>query len=136
MFDLNEKINLWRRNLAQPQTLSGSDIDELESHLREETENLTALNLSDDEAFLVATHRLGQPHSISEEFAKVNASVLWRKRFFRAGAIIFAWLIFSICWFRFLICLAYLSRLNFILSRATDSSSKSMALSGKCLSGK
>ena len=98
MFDLNEKINLWRINLAQSQTFARSDIDELESHLREEIENLTALNLSDEEAFLVATHRLGRPDSLSEEFAKVNASVLWRKRLFWAGAVVFAWLMLSYIW--------------------------------------
>jgi len=38
MFDLNEQIIKWRSNLAQSQTLGSSDIDELESHLREEIE--------------------------------------------------------------------------------------------------
>ena len=95
MFDLNEQIENWRNNLAQQNTLEKSDIDELESHLREEIENLTALNLSDEEAFMVATHRLGRPDSLSEEFAKVNESVLWRKRLFRASVVVFAWLIAS-----------------------------------------
>lgn len=98
MFDLNEQIINWRNNLTQPKTLGSSDIDELESHLREEIENLNALNLSDEEAFMVAANRLGQPDSLSEEFAKVNTSMLWRKRFFRAGAIVFAWLMLSYIW--------------------------------------
>ena len=56
MFDINEQIIKWRSNLAQSETLAGSDIDELENHLREEIEDLTDLKLSSEEAFLIATH--------------------------------------------------------------------------------
>ena len=79
MFDLNEQINKWRSNLAQSQTLGSSDIDELECHLREETENLTALKLSDEEAFLVATYRLGDTASLSDEYAKINRGKSFRQ---------------------------------------------------------
>ena len=80
MFDLNEKISMWRNNLAQSETLAGSDIDELESHLREEIESLTALKLSDEETFLVATHRLGSTDSLSAEYEKINSSMKFRRR--------------------------------------------------------
>ncbi len=79
MFDLNEKISMWRSNLAQSQTLGSSDIDELECHLREEIENLTALKLSDEEAFLIATHRLGSTDSLAEEYEKINRGKLFRQ---------------------------------------------------------
>lgn len=82
MFDLNEQINKWRSNLTQSQTLGSSDIDELESHLREEIENLTALKLSDEEAFLIATHRLGSTDSLAEEYEKINRGVKFRHRLF------------------------------------------------------
>ncbi len=39
--------------------MCGSDVDELESHLREQIEQLQVSGLSDDEAFLVAHRRLG-----------------------------------------------------------------------------
>jgi hypothetical protein len=80
MFDLNEQIIKWRGNLAQSQTLGNSDIDELESHLHEEIENLTALKLSEEEAFLVATHRLGSTDSLAGEYAKINRSSIFRRR--------------------------------------------------------
>jgi len=95
MFDLNKQIKIWRSGLAQQQTLEKSDIDELENHLREEIERLAASELSEQEAFIVAAHRLGRSDSLSEEFAKINSSVLWRKRVFRVVAIIFAWIIIS-----------------------------------------
>jgi len=82
MFDLNEQINRWRGNLAQSETLGSSDIDELESHLREEIDNLTTLKLSDEEAFLVATHRLGSTDSLAEEYEKINLGVKFRHRLF------------------------------------------------------
>lgn len=86
MFNLNDEIGKWRSNLAESQTLETSDIDELESHLREEIEQLVTAKLSQQEAFWVARHRLGDAASLAEEFAKINASVLWRKRFFWAAA--------------------------------------------------
>jgi hypothetical protein len=82
MFDLNEQINRWRGNLAQSETLGSSDIDELESHLHEEIENLTTLKLSDEEAFLIATHRLGSTDSLAEEYEKINRVVKFRHRLF------------------------------------------------------
>jgi len=81
MFDLNEQINRWRGNLAQSETLGSSDIDELESHLREEIENLTTLKLSDEEAFLIATYRLGSTDSLAGEYAKINRSSIFRRKF-------------------------------------------------------
>ena len=79
MFDLNEKISMWRSNLAQSETLGSSDIDELESHLYEEIENLTTLKLSDEEAFLVATYRLGDTARLSDEYAKINRGKSFRQ---------------------------------------------------------
>jgi len=80
MFDLNEKIAKWRSNLAQSETLAGSDIDELENHLREEIEQLTILKLSDEEAFMVAAHRLGSTDNLAAEYGKINSGMKLRRR--------------------------------------------------------
>ncbi len=80
MFDLNEQIIKWRNNLAQSETLAGSDIEELESHLGEEIEQLTCLKLSNEEAFLIATHRIGTTDSLSAEYEKINSSMKFRRR--------------------------------------------------------
>lgn len=79
MFDLNEKISMWRSNLAQSQALGNSDIDELESHLHEEIENLKDSKLSKEETFLVATHRLGSTDSLAEEYEKINRGKRFRQ---------------------------------------------------------
>jgi hypothetical protein len=82
MFDLNKEISSWRIGLSERQTCEKTDIDELEAHLREEIDQLKASKLSDQEAFWIARHRLGDTESLAAEFAKVNTSILWRKRLF------------------------------------------------------
>lgn len=95
MFDLNEQIKIWRKNLNVSQSFETVDIEELENHLREEIERLSLSGLSEQEAFLVAGHRLGQIDSLSEEFAKVNTGILWRKRLFWSGIIVLIWIIIN-----------------------------------------
>ena len=80
MFDLNKAISSWRMGLSERQTCAKSDIDELESHLREEIEHLTGLKLSDEEAFWVANHRLESTDSLAGEYAKINRSSIFRRR--------------------------------------------------------
>lgn len=86
MFDLNQEITKWRSNLSQSESLGKSDIDELETHLREEIDSLTASKLSEQEAFWIARHRLGDISSLEDEFAKVNGGHILRNRLFWAGA--------------------------------------------------
>lgn len=80
MFDLNGAIAKWRMKVAAGGTCGKSDLDELEAHLREEIENLTPSGLSQEEAFLVAKHRLGHPASLAREFAKINPLAVWSHR--------------------------------------------------------
>lgn len=80
MFDLNEQIGKWRNGLARSEAFQGRDIDELESHLREEIENLMAAKLSEQEAFSVAAHRLGDANALAGEFAKINTPTLLTNR--------------------------------------------------------
>ncbi|MEM7391319.1 MAG: permease prefix domain 1-containing protein, partial [Verrucomicrobiota bacterium] len=66
-------------------------MEELESHLREDIVRWTQTGLSEQEAFLVATSRLGDPVELSEEFAEADASTLWRHRLYWMAAGVFAW---------------------------------------------
>jgi hypothetical protein len=93
MFNLNQQIKKWRANLNASQSFKTIDIDELENHLIEEIEKLKLSGLSEEEAFIIATHRLGKIDYLSEEYAKVNTGLLWRKRFFWSGIIILVWII-------------------------------------------
>ncbi|MHC4463275.1 MAG: permease prefix domain 1-containing protein [Planctomycetota bacterium] len=82
MFDLNQKITKWLNGLGQSEAFEGRDIAELEGHLREEIEHLVSLELTEQEAFLVARQRLGDTTALEDEFAKVNSGHILRNRLF------------------------------------------------------
>lgn len=85
MFDLVSQIRSWREHLAGEGVYCPSDLDELESHLREEMATLTRQGLSEQEAFAVACMRLGDSKGLSPEFAKVNGGIVFRRRLFWMG---------------------------------------------------
>jgi hypothetical protein len=80
MFNLETAIHEWREEFGAVDSLRTDDVLELESHLRELVTRLSRGELSEQEAFLVATHRLGQPAELNREFAKVHGAAVWRKR--------------------------------------------------------
>jgi len=79
-FDLNQTILQWRNSLAQSATIRAEEIDELESHLRDSIEHLRERGLNEEEAFLIATRRVGSDELLTTEFAKANPSRIWRGR--------------------------------------------------------
>lgn len=76
--DLEAQISAWRGFVEKRQSI-GADVDELESHLRDRIDALTASGLSDDEAFLVAVKRLGRVDELSREFAREHSERLWKQ---------------------------------------------------------
>jgi hypothetical protein len=88
MFELERVIQDWRSGLLQNQNVLESDADELESHVRDEVDSLMLAGLSAEEAFMVSTHRIGDPETVGQEFAKVNPRVAWCRRIF--------WMLFGI----------------------------------------
>ncbi len=82
MFDLNRAVSNWRQELGQNDALDTCDLSEMESHLRDEIEDLAGGRLSPQEAFIIAAHRLGDTGQIAAEFAKVHGSRIGRRRFF------------------------------------------------------
>jgi len=81
MFDLESKIKEWSDALRQKGKFMHDDILELESHLRDEIDNLIKKDLSEEEAFIIAVKRLGDTHSLAEEYAKINNSI-WKELIF------------------------------------------------------
>ena len=59
MFDVERAPAEWRAGLKGGEALCGSDLDELESHLRGGIEARVARGFSEEEAFVVARHDLG-----------------------------------------------------------------------------
>lgn len=70
MFNLEEAISSWRLQLQGASRLLDSHAEELESHLRDGIDELTSPSLSIEEAFLLASSRLGSVESLASEFRK------------------------------------------------------------------
>lgn len=79
-FILNDAIQSWRDTLGRSPSLREQDLAELEAHLRDSVAALQSRGLTDEEAFLLATRRLGYPAGLEPEFAKVNRSEVWLHR--------------------------------------------------------
>lgn len=79
-FDLNRAIQLWRENLAPSPAFHADNLDELESHLRESIDALQSRGRAAEEAFAIATRRIGGGNALQAEFAKVNVRAVWLDR--------------------------------------------------------
>ena len=79
MFDLDQHIKEWRHQLLQRESVALTEVDELEGHLRDTVEELS-LTVQPDEAFLLATRRVGSPDAIALEFSKINGARTWTRR--------------------------------------------------------
>ena len=72
MFNLDESILEWRRQMLDVGLKNPNALDELESHLREEAERQIKLGLTPQDAFETAAERLGQATALNHEFKKVT----------------------------------------------------------------
>ena len=79
MFDLNEEVEQWRDELLRGDSVSETEADELENHLRETYGDLQS-KLDSKEAFWLAVRRLGSPEALAIEFSKINTAHIWRRR--------------------------------------------------------
>ncbi|MCC8407965.1 hypothetical protein LJ707_03430 [Mucilaginibacter sp. UR6-1] len=70
---LEARIQNWKQNFTNSQ-LTAEDIDELATLLKDTYLELRAINLSDEEAWLVATHRIGQPEPVIAPVEKSSAN--------------------------------------------------------------
>ena len=74
--DLNTDIQQWRDSLATSPAFRCENLDELECHLRDSISILQSRGLASDEAFIIASRRIGKNGSLATEFAKVNSRAL------------------------------------------------------------
>src|SRR5665811_1215292 len=83
---VESQIAEWRAYVGQAAAVDGTDVDELEAHLRDQMADLGAAGLSDDEAFLVAVKRMGDIDGLSREFAREHSDRLWKQLVLSARA--------------------------------------------------
>ena len=72
-------IAQWRAHLLRSGAVNPADVEELESHLREQMAALVDAGLAVEEAFLVAVKRMGNIDAVSREFARVHSERLWKQ---------------------------------------------------------
>lgn len=81
-FDREQTIARWRESLLASETVTAENVRELEGHLRDGMSGLTARGLSEEEAFLIASRRLGGTEIIAAEFEANDPHAKWRHRAF------------------------------------------------------
>lgn len=72
MFNLEQAIADWRRQMRAIGFKETAALDELESHLREDVEREVQSGAAQQQAFNAATNRLGQVCALTDEFAKID----------------------------------------------------------------
>jgi hypothetical protein len=83
---LEAQIAQWREYLRRRAAIHGTDVAELEDHLRSQVDTLTGHGLAEDEAFLVAVKRMGSLDALSREFAREHSDRLWKQLVLPSGA--------------------------------------------------
>jgi hypothetical protein len=76
---LEPLIDAWREYVDRAGAVNGHDVEELETHLRDQITDLGEAGLSDEEAFLIAVKRIGDIDTLSREFAREHSGRLWRQ---------------------------------------------------------
>lgn len=80
MFDLEKAITEWKAGFTNVVSMTTENLHELEEHLRETITDLLHKGLNEEDAFLVASTRLGHPFTLEKEYSKVNTALVWQKR--------------------------------------------------------
>lgn len=83
---VEDQIREWRAWLRRRAPIHAPDVEELESHLRDQIHSLGRAGLSPDEAFLIAVKRLGSLDALSREFAHEYSDRLWKRLVLTSGA--------------------------------------------------
>lgn len=94
MFNLEQEILDWRKQMLAAGFKNPEALDELESHLREDFEHQIISGLRDQQAFEMAVQQIGQGKALLREFNKMSASSPG-ERFVHWGLIVLCF--FSAC---------------------------------------
>lgn len=92
--NIDEQVSVWAEQLRTDPSFTGSDVEELKSHLIDLSEELKLSGLNDNEAFVVAASRLGVT-SLKNEFEEINLPVIQlRKTILVLSGILFFFLLY------------------------------------------
>ena len=80
MFDLEQQIKVWRRDLTNEGIKRPEVLEELEDHLRGQIARLIGSGSTKEEAFRSAAQQLGKTEVLKQEFSKVKRHGFWSVR--------------------------------------------------------
>ena len=72
MFDLDQEIREYLGSLKNKRLMHVEYLDEMESHIRDEVEDLMETGMSEREAFRASIDRLGPSGELLQEYRKIN----------------------------------------------------------------
>lgn len=100
VFNLEQSITEWRRQMLDAGIKTPVPLDELESHLRDDVEQQVRSGLNALQAFEIAVERIGRASSLNREFKKVSSTdkTLQRKRASRICAAVLGIYSLAVAW--------------------------------------
>ena len=104
MFNLEQAVTEWRRQMAVGGIKTQEVLDELENHLREETEQQVRFGLSGQEAFEVAAQRIGKAGVLKNEFKKLGGPSSLSSRVMMSVGLVFVGFIVLLSSFTIFVC--------------------------------
>jgi hypothetical protein len=78
MFDLEQAIADWRKQMLAAGIETPVPLEELEIHLREEIERQMKSGLNEQKAFEISVQQIGQPKMLKREFKKSERTFMKR----------------------------------------------------------
>jgi hypothetical protein len=94
MFNLDQAIVEWRRQMATGGIKAPSILDELESHLREDVEQQTRMGINAECAFEVAVKKIGPANALRNEFKKSSVASALEKLMIGIAVLVVAFGVF------------------------------------------
>ena len=80
MFDLKQNLEAWRVAFLAKSEYTRHDIDEMESHLLAAIDEYKGKELTEEEAFVLASHQLGSAQELRQDFLAANYRKVWLNR--------------------------------------------------------
>jgi hypothetical protein len=85
MFDLEQSITEWRKQMLAAGIKTPVPLEELEIHLREEIERQMKSGLNEQKAFEISAQQIGQPKMLDSEFKKSERTFMKKTLIVLAG---------------------------------------------------
>lgn len=79
-FDLQSRVETWHAQLKADLPITAADSEELKNHLLDMMDELKASGLDEEEAFLIASKRMGNSVEWEADYSEVNKPVIQMRR--------------------------------------------------------